>query len=233
MLPLHTLLPPAALTALITATTLSSLSPSRPPRDRALDALLAAHLSSPNVAQLELLFSPRKLSPTFPGAPGKTYLSLLAAVMLPHSRGSIHITSTSPLAAPRISPRAFTAPADRTILLAGLRFADRLARTAPLRDFLLRRVEPPAGGGELSDTEWWAHVRRTAQTVKHPVGTCAMLPREKGGVVDERLRVYGVRGVRVVDASVFPGEVAAHIQATVYAVAEKAAVMVAEDWGGI
>lgn len=67
------------------------------------------------------------------------------------------------------------------------------------------------------------------------VGTCAMGGREgaKAGVVDERLRVYGVRGLRVIDASIMPLQVGAHIQATVYAIAEKGASMIREDWSGI
>jgi choline dehydrogenase-like flavoprotein len=76
-------------------------------------------------------------------------------------------------------------------------------------------------------------LRRVATTDWHPVGTCAMGGRmgPRAGVVDERLRVYGVRGLRVVDASVMPLQISAHLQATVYAIAEKGAGMVLEDWG--
>jgi len=59
-----------------------------------------------------------------------------------------------------------------------------------------------------------------------------MLPRNEGGVVDQRLRVYGVKGLRVVDASMMPLHVSSHIQASVYAVAEKGATMIREDWEG-
>lgn len=67
----------------------------------------------------------------------------------------------------------------------------------------------------------------------HPAGSCMMAPREKGGVVDERLRVHGVKGLRVVDASVFPVVPRGNIITSVYATAEKAADMIKEDWGTI
>jgi choline dehydrogenase len=64
----------------------------------------------------------------------------------------------------------------------------------------------------------------------HPIGTCSMLPEEDGGVVDTRLKVYGVQNLRVVDASIFPLEIRNNLQTSVYAVAEKAADIIKEDW---
>ena len=75
------------------------------------------------------------------------------------------------------------------------------------------------------------YVRRTATSMWHPTSTCSMLPREKGGVVDDRLRVYGTRNVRVVDASMMPLIPRANTQATIYAVAEKAADIIKADHG--
>lgn len=67
---------------------------------------------------------------------------------------------------------------------------------------------------------------------RHPIGTCGMGGDRgiAGGVVDERLRVYGVKGLRVADASIMPLQISAHLQATVYAIAEKGAHMILEDW---
>ena len=75
------------------------------------------------------------------------------------------------------------------------------------------------------------HVRRNLITNNHPCGTCAMLPKETNGVVDDRLKVYGVRNLRVVDASIFPMIPRGNIQSSVYAAAEKAADLIKEDWG--
>ncbi|KAF9036277.1 alcohol oxidase-like protein [Panaeolus papilionaceus] len=75
------------------------------------------------------------------------------------------------------------------------------------------------------------YMRKSVQTSWHSCGTCAMKPREKGGVVDERLNVYGVRGLKVADCSIFPGNVGANTYNTAIAIGEKAAVLIAEDLG--
>lgn len=74
-------------------------------------------------------------------------------------------------------------------------------------------------------------IKRQAQTVSHPCGTCAMLPETEGGVVDEKFRVYGVKDLRVVDASIFPLIPRGNLQTAVYAVAERAADLVTEECG--
>lgn len=75
-------------------------------------------------------------------------------------------------------------------------------------------------------------IELTVRCGRHPIGTCGMGGDRgiEGGVVDERLRVYGVKALRVVDASIMPLQISAHLQATVYAIAEKGASMVLEDW---
>jgi choline dehydrogenase len=74
------------------------------------------------------------------------------------------------------------------------------------------------------------YISLTCTTEWHPIGTCAMLPGEDGGVVNPRLKVYGVGNLRVVDASIFPIHVQNNICSTMYAVAEKAADMIKEEW---
>ncbi len=103
-------------------------------------------------------------------------------------------------------------------------------QTKPVSDFLTKRAAPPSQG-PLTDEEWADYLLTETGVEFHPVGSCSMLPKEDGGVVDSRLKVYGVEGLRVVDASVIPKHVAVHPQDSIYSVAEKAAILMKEDLG--
>lgn len=81
-----------------------------------------------------------------------------------------------------------------------------------------------------TDEDWLEYARSNMASIWHPVGTCAMLPKEDGGVVDAELKVYGVQGLRVVDASIMPALVSGHIQSGVYGIAERAAQIVSSQW---
>ncbi|KAH7411284.1 putative choline dehydrogenase [Cadophora sp. MPI-SDFR-AT-0126] len=136
------------------------------------------------------------------------------------------------------------------------KFADKIVRTEPLKGIIVKRVFPPEkikgkGDGDEEEEEDFADfVQNFTITDWHPVGTCGMgpalappagsdgdggdagyHPSQIAGVVDSRLRVHGVKGLRVVDASIMPLHISAHIQATVYAIGEKGASMILEDWG--
>ncbi|KAG8162847.1 hypothetical protein KVR01_007325 [Diaporthe batatas] len=173
------------------------------------------------------------------------YITIVAMLMHPFSRGDIHITSGDPTEQPRLDPRYLTHPIDIELLARALLFVRKIAQTEPLASMLKPsgRQIPPAreevprdsgameSGALYEDLEDAKHVARERLfTAFHPSGTCAMLPLEEGGVVDSRLRVYGTANIRVVDASVFPIEPLGHVQSTVYAVAEKAADLIKEDW---
>lgn len=108
------------------------------------------------------------------------------------------------------------------LLREGVRFARRFVRAEGVLE--LAPVEVVPGANVTSDADVDAWIREVASTLYHPAGTCKMGRREEGGVVDAQLRVYGVEGLRVVDASVMPMLPASHTMTTVYAVAEKAAV---------
>ncbi|KAH8899868.1 alcohol oxidase [Thozetella sp. PMI_491] len=151
--------------------------------------------------------------------------TLSVNTMQPCSRGSVHIQSSNPSDPPLIDLGLLTHPADVDVLAAGLDFADRVFQSPLLRDKVARRVEPPPEV-DLRDRDAAREVvRGRILSYHHAAGTCAM-----GQVVDERLRVKGVSGLRVVDASVFPTQISVAPMATVYAVAEKAADMIKEDY---
>lgn len=160
------------------------------------------------------------------------FLTFFAMLAHPFSRGSVHISSASITDKPAIDFAYYSSPLDLQILILYLRFYQRLAQTPQFANLIntdgLRL--PPAGDGDTVEKmqEW---LRKASGTNYHACGTCAMLPESIGGVVDERLRVYGTRNVRVVDASVFPIIPRGNIISTVYAVAEKAADIVSEEFG--
>ncbi|KAJ8518333.1 hypothetical protein ONZ45_g4602 [Pleurotus djamor] len=152
---------------------------------------------------------------------GKNYISLLLGLLHPFSRGSVHISSANPLEVPSINPQFMTNPFDMDLLISAFKLARKIVSTESLKSAIAREVAP---GPEVQfDDELAEYVRGNLQTIYHPIGTASMLPREAGGVVDESLKVYGTKNLRVVDASVMPIQISAHIQHTIYAIAEKAA----------
>ena len=145
-------------------------------------------------------------------------------VQYPASRGSVHVTTSNPMDDPAIDPAYLTHPADVEVLAAGVRYLEKVSRSSHLQDKVQCRIRPDPSVDLLDLEQAKKEVKRTCLTEYHPCGTCAM-----GEVVDERLRVRGVKGIRVVDASIFPNHISGNIMATVYAVAEKAADLVKED----
>ncbi|KAG7138586.1 GMC oxidoreductase family protein Mala s like [Verticillium longisporum] len=193
-------------------------------------ALIARGLATGEVAQ-ELIIE-GGISPQFSNdstllfrasAPGN-FISVLGVLQHPFSRGSVHIRSRDATTHPEVDPRYLSHPADLQLLKVIALHLQAVAKTPPLSALL-------QGGGTVyqpgyhrltaENVERW--IRAAAQSEYHPCGTAAMLPRAKGGVVDERFRVYGVSNLRVVDASVFPLIPRANTQSLVYAIAERAA----------
>ena len=158
------------------------------------------------------------------------YTTILTQLSHPFSRGRTHITSADPTAHPKIEPNFLSHELDVEILARHLMQVETLAQTAPLKDFLKpsgRRL--PKGHDAFTLENAKAFVRAASTSNYHPSGTCAMMPLDLGGVVDERLKVHGTKNLRVIDASIFPIEPRGNIQSTVYAVAEKGADLVKED----
>jgi len=214
MVSLNTILSPTELASLT-----SRVLASNPTIDPFSTFVLPRNSTDNKVAQIELIFLPYKI--TMPKAsPGKTYLTIITALMHPLSRGSVHISSASPLSHPVIDNRFFSELVDREILLAAVRFAAKVGAQEPLKSELAGTTD------EVPDDQLWEEIKTSAQTTKHPLGTCAI-----GTVVDGELKVKGVKGLRVADASVIPLHVSAHTQATVYAIAERAVEIILKERG--
>jgi choline dehydrogenase len=132
------------------------------------------------------------------------------------SRGSVRIMSADSQQPPAIRYNYLATDNDRRVMVDGLKTLRRIVNAAPLRDYVVDEFMP--GSKVVSDDDWLGYCREMGETVFHPTSTCRM-----GTVVDEKLRVKGVEGLRVVDASVMPAVPSGNINAAVIAVAEKAA----------
>jgi len=147
----------------------------------------------------------------------------------PQSRGTIRIRSNDPFAKPEIRANYLSTDLDRRTTVAGMKLARRIATTPPLRDLIKREVIP--GPQVRSNGEMLAAARRHGSTIFHPAGSCKM-GADPLAVVDARLRVHGIAGLRVVDASIMPTLTSGNTNAPVIMIAEKAADMIQEDRGG-
>ncbi|KAL4997457.1 hypothetical protein BDV10DRAFT_201896 [Aspergillus recurvatus] len=195
-----------------------------------------AHLESDISANLQLVLLPCAINMNgaehqrdlFARPPAGEPVGLTAALCLqyPVSRGSIHISSSDPSVPPIIQPNYATHSADVSLLAAFLRWADKVGQASPLASSISRR-SLPGPSINLQDLEQAKQaVRDVVVGEYHICGSVAM-----GDALDSRLRVRGVEGLRVVDASVFPNNVSGNIMSSVYAVAERGADLVKEDHG--
>jgi choline dehydrogenase-like flavoprotein len=163
---------------------------------------------------LQLIFVPARRDPD--GRVGRGHgFAVMAVLLHPESRGTVRISGPAWQAPPLIDPRFLSAPRDLDVLLRGVRLARRILLTPGFAPY--RGVEEHPGDGVQSEPALRDFIRATASTTFHPVGTCRM-----GGVVDPQLRVHGVAGLRVVDASVFPTQIGGNTNAPVIMVAERA-----------
>lgn len=147
---------------------------------------------------------------------GNVFVSIL---MHPLSRGKVQLNSTDPFDDPVVDPRYLTNPSDGQLHIEALKYNRKIIATEAIQQTGAKESFP--GPNVVTDEALLASVRQGLSTVWHPSGTCAMLPREMGGVVDPELKVYGVENLRVVDASIMPMLPASHMQGTVYTIAEK------------
>lgn len=143
----------------------------------------------------------------------------------PESRGYMHLQSTNPAQPMAIQPNYLSTDLDRRTAVASIRLARRIASTQPLADLLVKEYRP--GLDQQSDEEILEFCRNYGATIFHPAGTAKMgVESDEMAVVDEQLRVYGVEGLRVVDASIMPTLVSGNTNVPVVMIAEKAADMI-------
>jgi choline dehydrogenase len=161
----------------------------------------------------------------FPGISGRQEDRITAGVVILHqkSRGRVSLNSADPTAVPRILLNLFDHPDDMETAKRGIEAARHIYGTRPQADLVARETMP---GSQLkTDAQLDAYIRATASVTQHPVGTCAM-GVGPDAVVSPRLRVHGLTGLRVVDASVMPTIVGANTNAAVIMIAEKASDMI-------
>ena len=168
---------------------------------------------------LELIFAPVLYVKEGLEPPPAHGFGIAAVCLQPRSRGSVRLRSADPADAPEIDPAFLQADADVNVLVEGTKMARTIAGGSPLARWFQGERAP--GTQIQGDEEIAAWIRANAHTIYHPVATCAM-----GRVVDTELRVCGIEGLRVVDASVMPSLVRGHTHAATTMVAERAADLI-------
>jgi choline dehydrogenase len=153
-------------------------------------------------------------------------LTAIAHQLRPESKGSIHVQSADPHQAPAIRYNFLSAELDRQVVLAATRITRRIMEAPALDAY--RGLELAPGKEVQSDDEMLDWIMQTAETTYHPVGTCKM-GADPMAVVDERLRVHGIAGLRVADASIMPTLTSGNTNAPSIMIGEKAAGMLLED----
>ena len=171
---------------------------------------------------LELLFAP---APLFDDPSGHA-VTLVAIQLKPLSRGSVSLRSPNPKDKPIIDPGYLTdeGGVDRATMMTGLRMCATIARSPALKD-VLGTIARPRGAQDLSDRTLEEVLNTSSRTIYHPVGTCRM-GSDDASVVDPQLRVRGVAGLRVADASVMPTTIRGHTHAPSVMIGEKAADLI-------
>ncbi|MBT7933525.1 MAG: choline dehydrogenase [Thiotrichales bacterium] len=144
----------------------------------------------------------------------------------PESRGEVTINSADPTQLPKIIPNYLSTESDRKIAIDSIKVARKIAEADSLKKHILDEYVP--GQSFISDEELLEAAKNNSQSIYHPVGTCKM-GDDENSVVDEQLKVHGISGLRVVDASIMPELVSGNTNAPTMMIAEKAAEMILSD----
>jgi choline dehydrogenase len=144
----------------------------------------------------------------------------------PESRGAVTIASPDPFTHPKITPNYLSTEYDRRIMVEGLKMVRGIARAPALAKYVKMEREP--GAACVSDADLLAYAREKGNTIFHPTSTCRM-GQDARAVVDARLRVRGLQGLRIADCSIMPGVVSGNTNAPAIMIGEKCAHMMLED----
>ncbi len=184
--------------------------------------------TSPELETPDIQFHIQPLSADKPGEGPHKFSAFTASVcqLRPESRGRIELESPDPAAHPAIHPNYLSTPHDRETAVKAIKVTRKIADTKALGSLISGEHEP--GPEVRTDEELLEYARNRSQTIYHPVGTCKM-GSDDLAVVDERLRLHGIEGLRVVDASIMPTLVSGNTNAPAIMIAEKASDMILED----
>jgi choline dehydrogenase len=182
----------------------------------------------PELEEPDIQFHFMPLSAERPGQGLHTFSGVTSSicVLRPDARGHQHITSSDPKAQPAIMANYLAEESDRQATLEGMKLARRISGQPAFKQYLTREVVP--GPDVKTDDELLAVAKEKGATVFHPCGTCKMGSDPKA-VVDQRLRVHGISGLRVIDASIMPNMISGNTNAPTIMIAEKASDMIRED----
>ena len=184
--------------------------------------------SRPGLDTPDIQFHFQPLSAEKPGIEMHPFSGITLSVcqLRPESKGRVQIISPDPKTYPAIHPNYLATPSDQQTVVDSLKLTRRLAKTEALRSYVIREHLP--GSNIKTDEDLLDSARNIAQTIYHPTSTCKM-GSDVTSVVDERLRVHGIAGLRVVDASIMPTIVSGNTNAPTIMIAEKASDMIIED----
>jgi choline dehydrogenase-like flavoprotein len=153
-------------------------------------------------------------------------MTIAPVLVSPQARGQVWLRSADPLDKPRMLTNSLSAPDDVASMIAGMRMAREIAATSPVADVVVRELKP--GSDAESPEQLDAALRERLELIYHPAGTCRMSDDGEDAVVDSQLRVHGIDGLRVVDASIFPVIPGGNTNAPTTMVAERAADLIRE-----
>ena len=154
-------------------------------------------------------------------------LTIACSLCRPKSTGQIKIRSNNPLDMTKIYPNSFANSDDLNLMLEGLKICRTLASKKPLSDYIKKPIGPHAQ--KISDNELINYIKNYAKTTYHPVGTCSMGTDEKKHVVDYNLKVFGIKNLRVADASIMPKIISGNTNAASFMIGEKASDLIKKD----